>query len=213
MVLRGVSTRCTIWAGVAAPKHMLLLLCRLGQYKQVPSLSGSIPSSPYSAPELWVANALTQHVSAMQFFFCVSTIKTELFQLFVCQICSVGSVVRAVRYITERLPVLIQAVRFCPCGESARTLFRARIFGIETHSFQQTKQISQRLTRRASERPNPSCTQCVWTNLFSLLLNNCLTTGLHVVLKWDFRTDRCTCLYFLVLVHTCLNSVHDRYVL
>ena len=98
---------------------------RLGQYKQLPSLSRAIPSSPCSAPEVWVANALTQHVSAMQFFFCVSTIKTALFHHFVCQICSVGSVVRAVRYITERLPVLIQAVRFCPSGESARTLFKS----------------------------------------------------------------------------------------
>ena len=60
------------------------------------------------------------------FFFCVSTIKTALFQLCVCQICSVGSVVRVVRYITERLPVLIQAVRFCPSGESARTLFKSQ---------------------------------------------------------------------------------------
>ena len=59
------------------------------------------------------------------FTFCVSTIKTTLFQLFVYQICSVGSVFRAVRYITERLPVLIQAVCFCPSGESARTLFKS----------------------------------------------------------------------------------------
>ena len=42
---------------------------RLGQYKQLASLSRAIPSSPCSAPEVWVANALTQHVSAMQFFF------------------------------------------------------------------------------------------------------------------------------------------------
>ncbi len=33
--------------------------------------------------------------------------------------------VRAVRYITERLPVLIQAVCFFPSGESARTLFES----------------------------------------------------------------------------------------
>jgi hypothetical protein len=59
------------------------------------------------------------------FTFCVSTIKTALLHLFVCQICSVGSVVRAVRYITERLPALIQAVRFCPSGESARTLLKS----------------------------------------------------------------------------------------
>ena len=59
------------------------------------------------------------------FTFCVSTIKNAMFQLFVCQICSLGSVVRAVRYKIERLPVLIQAVRFCPSGESARTLFKS----------------------------------------------------------------------------------------
>ncbi len=39
--------------------------CRLGQYQQFPSLSRAIPSSPYSTPELWVANELTQHVSRM----------------------------------------------------------------------------------------------------------------------------------------------------
>jgi hypothetical protein len=62
------------------------------------------------------------------FTFCVSTIKIALFQQFLCQICSVGTVVpvRAVRYIIERLPVLIQAKRFCPSGESARTLFNLR---------------------------------------------------------------------------------------
>ncbi len=61
------------------------------------------------------------------FTFCVSTIKITLFQLFVCQICSVGSgsVVREVLNITERLRVLIQAVCFCPSGESARTLFKS----------------------------------------------------------------------------------------
>ena len=33
--------------------------------------------------------------------------------------------VRALHYITGRLPVLIQAVCFCPSGESARTLFKS----------------------------------------------------------------------------------------
>ncbi len=33
--------------------------------------------------------------------------------------------VRATRYVTERLQVLIQAVCFCPSGESARTLFKS----------------------------------------------------------------------------------------
>ncbi len=59
------------------------------------------------------------------FTFCVSTIKNTQFQKFVCQIYSLGSVVRALRYITERLPVLIQALRICPSGQSARTLFKS----------------------------------------------------------------------------------------
>ena len=67
-------------------------------------------------------------------------------------ICSVGSVVRAVRYITKRLPVLIQAVRFCPSGESARTLFK---------SSESNPTLSNKQNSPHSERPNPSCTQCV----------------------------------------------------
>ena len=36
-----------------------------------------------------------------------------------------GSVAGAVRFITERLPVPIQAVCFCPSGVSAPTLFKS----------------------------------------------------------------------------------------
>jgi len=71
------------FTGSRLPQHQLSWCCcnrtyawiiswqngRLGQYKQVPSLFGSIPSSPYSAPELWVANALTQEVPEMKFYF------------------------------------------------------------------------------------------------------------------------------------------------
>ncbi len=39
------------------------------------------------------------------------------------------------------------------------------------------------LTHRISEKPNTSCNQCVRTNLFSLLLNNCLKSPMHVGLK------------------------------
>jgi hypothetical protein len=42
---------------------------RLGQYKQVPSAPAAIPSSPYSEPEFLFANALTQQVPEMQFYF------------------------------------------------------------------------------------------------------------------------------------------------
>ncbi len=36
-----------------------------------------------------------------------------------------GSMVRAVRFKSERLPVLIQTARFCPGGTSAPTLFKS----------------------------------------------------------------------------------------
>ena len=69
--------------GSRCPQHYLSWCCctrsyawmiswlngRLRQYKQLPSLSRAMPSSPCSAPEVWVVNALTQHVSEMQFFF------------------------------------------------------------------------------------------------------------------------------------------------
>ena len=41
------------------------------------------------------------------------------------QICSHGSVVRAVHFLSERLLVLIQTARFCPSGKSALTLFKS----------------------------------------------------------------------------------------
>ena len=43
----------------------------------------------------------------------------------ICQICSRGSVVRALRFVSERLPVLIQAVCFCPSGLCAPTLYKS----------------------------------------------------------------------------------------
>ena len=43
------------------------------------------------------------------------------------QMCSHGSAVRAVRFVSERLLVLIQTARFCPShgGTSAPTLFKS----------------------------------------------------------------------------------------
>ena len=41
------------------------------------------------------------------------------------QICSHGSAVRVVRFLSERLLVLIQTARFCPSGTSAPTLFKS----------------------------------------------------------------------------------------
>jgi hypothetical protein len=159
---------------------------RLGQYKQLPSLSRAISSSPYSAPEVWVANALTQHVPEMQFFFCVSTIKTTLFQLFVCQICSLGSVVRAVRYITERLPVLIQAVCFCPRGESARTLFKSS----ESNPTLSNKQNSPHAHCLTVPRRGP--TPLATSVCERIFFHFCLTTALKPLcgLFWNETSER-----------------------
>ena len=59
------------------------------------------------------------------FLFCNSTIKTTMVRQMLSQICSRGSVVRAVRFVSERLLVLIQTARFCPSGTSAPTLFKS----------------------------------------------------------------------------------------
>ncbi len=48
-----------------------------------------------------------------------------MFHIIICRICSRGSVVRALRLISKRLPVLIQAVCFCPSGLCAPTLFKS----------------------------------------------------------------------------------------
>ncbi len=69
--------------GSRCPQHHLSWCCctrtydqmiswlygRYEQYKHLPSLSWAIPSSPYSAPKLWIANALSQQVSEMHFYF------------------------------------------------------------------------------------------------------------------------------------------------
>ena len=59
------------------------------------------------------------------FLFCNSTIKTAMVQQMLSQIGSHGSVVKALRFISERLPVLTQAACFCPSGVSAPTLFKS----------------------------------------------------------------------------------------
>ncbi len=50
-----------------------------------------------------------------------------MFCTMICRICSRGSVVRALRLTSERLPVLIQVVcfKFCPSGLCAPTLFKS----------------------------------------------------------------------------------------
>jgi hypothetical protein len=82
-----------------------------------------------SAPELASSDNPHQHVFCFAFFFCNSTIKSAMFRVMICRICqcSCGSVVRVLHLISERLPVLIQVVCFCPIGLCAPwpTLFKS----------------------------------------------------------------------------------------
>ncbi len=57
----------------------------------------------------------------LQLDFLIAMIRT-----LICQICILGSVFRALHFVSERLPVLIQTVRFCPSGKGAPTLFNLR---------------------------------------------------------------------------------------
>ena len=48
-----------------------------------------------------------------------------MFRIIICRICNRGSMVRALCLISERLPVQIQEVCFCPSGLCAPTLFKS----------------------------------------------------------------------------------------
>ncbi len=48
-----------------------------------------------------------------------------MINILTCQICILGSVVRALRFISERSPVLIQMVFFCWSGKGAPTHFNS----------------------------------------------------------------------------------------
>jgi hypothetical protein len=48
-----------------------------------------------------------------------------MIRILTCQICILGSVVRALRVSSERLPVLIQTVCFCFIGKGAPILFKS----------------------------------------------------------------------------------------
>ncbi len=52
-------------------------------------------------------------------------IATWMIHILTCQICILGSVVRALCFISERLPVLIQPECFCSNGKGAPKLFKS----------------------------------------------------------------------------------------
>ena len=83
------------------------------------------------------------------------TLKTTPFHytiiVTICQICSLGSMVRALRFLSERLPVLIQEVWFCPSGESAPTLFKSSESKL-TLSNKQAHRVSETFATIVSQR-------------------------------------------------------------
>ncbi len=62
--------------------------------------------------------------SGCEFFLQLDFI-TAMIHILTCQIWILGSVVRALRCRSERLPVLIQTVCFCSSGKDAPTLFKS----------------------------------------------------------------------------------------
>ncbi len=129
-----------------------------------------------------------------EFFFAIRlyTRNDSHLQGLICQICILGWVVRVLRFISERLPVLFQTVCFCCSGKgrSAPTLFKSSEPkpGI---SFPEPP-----LT--ASERLNPFYKSNVRTNLRSQKTIQLFKTKLLATLKWDFRTDRCILSWYRV---------------
>jgi hypothetical protein len=62
--------------------------------------------------------------SGCEFFLQLDFI-TAMIHILICQFCIPGSVVRALRFTSERLPVLIQTVCFCSSGKGAPILFKS----------------------------------------------------------------------------------------
>ncbi len=58
-------------------------------------------------------------------FFLQGEIINAMIHILTCQICILGSVVRALRFMSEKLPVLIQTVCFCSSGKGAPILFKS----------------------------------------------------------------------------------------
>ncbi len=78
-----------------------------------------------SAPELAGNQTASQHVFLVVNSFLQLDFIITMIHALICQICSLGSVVRTLRCTIGRLPVLIQKACFSPGGERAWSLFKS----------------------------------------------------------------------------------------
>jgi hypothetical protein len=83
-----------------------------------------------SSPELVSNQTVIQHGFLVVNTFLQLDFIIAMIHIFTCQICILGSVVRALRFVSERLPVLIQTVCFCSAcfcssGKGAPKLFKS----------------------------------------------------------------------------------------
>ncbi len=83
------------------------------------SLEFPSPSLWGSAPELASNQTVIQHVFLVVNSFLQLDFMIAMIHISTIQICILGSVVRALLFTSERLPVLIQTVCFCSSGKGA----------------------------------------------------------------------------------------------
>jgi hypothetical protein len=77
-----------------------------------------------SSPELASNQTVIQHVFLVVKFLQL-TFMIAMIQILTCQICVLGSMVRALRFASKRLPVLIQTECFCSSGKGTPILFKS----------------------------------------------------------------------------------------
>ena len=119
------------WPAAATPNHdEMLSFGRMMNYDLENKFHKSfqvISSLWDSEPELASNQTAIQHVFLVVNSFLQLGFIITMIHILTCQICIVGSVVRAfkLRFVSERLPVLIQTVCFCSSGKGAPTFFKS----------------------------------------------------------------------------------------
>ncbi len=88
-----------------------------------------------AAPELASNQTVIQHIFLVVNSFLRLDFIIAMIHILTCQFCILGSVVRALRFTSERLPVLIQTVCFCSSGKGAPTLFKSSEPKVPNHLF------------------------------------------------------------------------------
>ena len=107
-------------------------------------------------------------------FFLLLDFIIAMIRILICQICSLGTVVRSLRCTIGRLPVLFQKACFCPSGESARSLFKS--------SESKLTLTSAKWAVHILHTGNNICIFCISCILF------CIFCILHAILSKVFKT-------------------------